>query len=190
MILMTELNEDVQYVVEEVEGKKQYHIEGVWMQGDIGNRNGRRYPVAVLEKEVTRYNEQYISKNNRSQVEITANNTIIIDCYNANPSSMHSALESFLMIEADNKIAIIGDMLELGADTKEEHDKIIKYCKENEINYLVVGEYFSKSEVNPNIRFASTTELLDYFNITPLKNNLILLKGSRGIALEKLLPAL
>ena len=134
--------------------------------------------------------EQYISKNNRSQVEITANNTIIIDCYNANPSSMQSALESFLMIEADNKIAIIGDMLELGADTKEEHDKIIKYCKENEINYLVVGEYFSKFEVNPNIRFASTTELLDYFNITPLKNNLILLKGSRGIALEKLLPAL
>jgi UDP-N-acetylmuramoyl-tripeptide--D-alanyl-D-alanine ligase len=134
--------------------------------------------------------EQYISKNNRSQVEITANNTIIIDCYNANPSSMHSALESFLMIEVDNKIAIIGDMLELGADTKEEHDKIIKYCKENEINYLVVGEYFSKSEVNPKIRFASTNELLDYFSITPLKNNLILLKGSRGIALEKLLPAL
>jgi len=134
--------------------------------------------------------EQYISKNNRSQVEITANNTIIIDCYNANPSSMQSALESFLMIEADNKIAIIGDMLELGADTKEEHDKIIKYCKSNEINYLVVGEYFSKSEVNPKIRFASTNELLDYFSITPLKNNLILLKGSRGIALEKLLPAL
>ena len=134
--------------------------------------------------------EQYISKNNRSQVEITANNTIIIDCYNANPSSMHSALESFLMIEADNKIAIIGDMLELGADTKEEHDKIIKYCKENEISYLVVGEYFSKSEANPKIRFASTNDLLDYFNITPLKNNLILLKGSRGIALEKLLPAL
>ncbi len=134
--------------------------------------------------------EQYISKNNRSQVEITANNTIIIDCYNANPSSMHSALESFLMIEADNKIAIIGDMLELGTDTKEEHDKIIKYCKENEINYLVVGEYFSKSEVNPKIRFASTSELLDYLNITPLKNNLILLKGSRGIALEKLLSSL
>ena len=134
--------------------------------------------------------EQYISKNNRSQVEITANNTIIIDCYNANPSSMHSALESFLMIEADNKIAIIGDMLELGADTKEEHDKIIKYCKSNDISYLVVGEYFSKSEVNPKIRFASTIELLDYLSITPLKNNLILLKGSRGIALEKLLPAL
>ena len=134
--------------------------------------------------------EQYSSKNNRSQVEITANNTIIIDCYNANPSSMQSALESFLMIEADNKIAIIGDMLELGADTKEEHDKIIKYCKENEISYLVVGEYFSKSEANPKIRFASTNDLLDYFNITPLKNNLILLKGSRGIALEKLLPAL
>jgi hypothetical protein len=63
MILMTELNEDIKYLVEERDGKKQFFIEGIWMQGDIGNRNGRRYPVAVLEKEVNRYNEQYIAKN-------------------------------------------------------------------------------------------------------------------------------
>lgn len=63
MRLITELNEDIKYLVEERDGKKQFFIEGIWMQGDIGNRNGRRYPVHVLEKEVVRYNEQYIAKN-------------------------------------------------------------------------------------------------------------------------------
>lgn len=63
MRLITELNEDIKYLVEERDGKKQFFIEGIWMQGDIGNRNGRRYPVHVLEKEVGRYNEQYIQKN-------------------------------------------------------------------------------------------------------------------------------
>jgi hypothetical protein len=63
MRLITELNEDIKYLVEERDGKKQFFIEGIWMQGDIGNRNGRRYPVGVLEKEVHRYNEQYIQKN-------------------------------------------------------------------------------------------------------------------------------
>ena len=63
MRLITELTEEVKYLVEEKEGKKHFYIEGIWMQGDIGNRNGRRYPVSVLEKEVNRYNEQYIAKN-------------------------------------------------------------------------------------------------------------------------------
>lgn len=63
MRLITELTEEVKYLVEEKEGKKHFYIEGIWMQGDIGNRNGRRYPVHVLEKEVNRYNEQYIAKN-------------------------------------------------------------------------------------------------------------------------------
>lgn len=63
MKLITELTEEVKYLVEEKEGKKHFYIEGIWMQGDLGNRNGRRYPVEVLEKEVKRYNEQYIAKN-------------------------------------------------------------------------------------------------------------------------------
>jgi hypothetical protein len=63
MRLITELTEEVKYLVEEKEGKKHFYIEGIWMQGDLGNRNGRRYPVSVLEKEVNRYNEQYIAKN-------------------------------------------------------------------------------------------------------------------------------
>lgn len=62
MKLITELNEEVRYLVEEKEGKKNYFIEGIIMQGDIVNRNGRMYPSNVLEKEVNRYNEQYVSK--------------------------------------------------------------------------------------------------------------------------------
>jgi len=63
MKLMAELTEEVKYLIEEKEGKKQFYIEGIFMQGDIENRNGRVYPVSVLEKEVQRYNEQYIQKN-------------------------------------------------------------------------------------------------------------------------------
>ena len=62
MRLITELNEEVKYLVEEKEGKKSYFIEGIIMQGDIVNRNGRMYPSNVLEKEVNRYNEQYVNK--------------------------------------------------------------------------------------------------------------------------------
>ena len=63
MKLITELNEDVKYLVEEREGKKQYHIEGIIMQGNITNRNGRMYRIETLEREAKRYNEQYVSKN-------------------------------------------------------------------------------------------------------------------------------
>jgi hypothetical protein len=63
MKLITELNEDVKYLVEEKEGKKHFFIEGIWMQGNIGNRNGRMYRTETLEKEVKRYNEQYVDKN-------------------------------------------------------------------------------------------------------------------------------
>jgi len=63
MKLITELNEDVKYLVEEREGKKHVFIEGIIMQGDIVNRNGRMYPIGVLEKEMGRYNESYVTKN-------------------------------------------------------------------------------------------------------------------------------
>ena len=63
MKLITELNEDVKYLVEEREGKKHVFIEGIIMQGDIVNRNGRMYPIGVLEKEMGRYNEAYVTKN-------------------------------------------------------------------------------------------------------------------------------
>ncbi len=132
----------------------------------------------------------YISTNNRSQVAKTSHNTLIIDCYNANPSSMASALESFIMIAHDNKLAIIGDMLELGSESDIEHEKIIHYCEANSINYLSVGENFAAINSKPATNFLSTEELIAYLKVHPLKDMLVLLKGSRGIALEKLVPVL
>jgi UDP-N-acetylmuramoyl-tripeptide--D-alanyl-D-alanine ligase len=129
----------------------------------------------------------YVPTNNRSQVQKTTKNTLIIDCYNANPSSMHLALESFKEIQHPNKLAILGDMFELGLESDVEHKKIVDYCIENKIQLLTVGDFFQK--YNPS-GYKNTQEAIDFINLRSIKNSLILLKGSRGIALEKIIDFL
>jgi UDP-N-acetylmuramoyl-tripeptide--D-alanyl-D-alanine ligase len=129
----------------------------------------------------------YVPTNNRSQVQKTERNTLIIDCYNANPSSMHLALESFKEIQHPNKLAILGDMFELGLESELEHKKIIDYCLENEIQFLTVGSFFKKQN---SYGFADTSETIEHIKSKELSNNLILIKGSRGIALEKIIEFL
>jgi UDP-N-acetylmuramoyl-tripeptide--D-alanyl-D-alanine ligase len=129
----------------------------------------------------------YVPTNNRSQVQKTERNTLIIDCYNANPSSMRLALESFKEIKHPNKLAILGDMFELGLESELEHKKIIDYCVENEIQFLTVGSFFKKQN---SYGFADTSETIERIKSKELSNNLILLKGSRGIALEKIIEFL
>jgi UDP-N-acetylmuramoyl-tripeptide--D-alanyl-D-alanine ligase len=129
----------------------------------------------------------YVPTNNRSQVQKTKENTLIIDCYNANPSSMRLALESFKEINHPNKLAILGDMFELGLESELEHKKIIDYCVENEIQFLTVGSFFKKQNSDG---FADTSETIEHIKSKKLSNNLILLKGSRGIALEKIIEFL
>lgn len=129
----------------------------------------------------------YVPTNNRSQVQKTKENTLIIDCYNANPSSMHLALESFKEINHPNKLAILGDMFELGLESELEHKKIIDYCIENEIKFITVGDFFQKHNSSG---FKNTQEAIEFINSVKVKNSLILLKGSRGIALEKIIDFL
>lgn len=128
--------------------------------------------------------EGYIPQNNRSQVTKTINNTLIIDCYNANPSSMKSALESFNEIKGMEKLAIIGDMLELGEESFAEHQTILDYCKQNNIPFFTIGPIFKA--LHPS-GFENHKEFRVNAVKLNLKNQLILLKGSRGIALEKLI---
>lgn len=128
--------------------------------------------------------EGYIPQNNRSQVTKTVNNTLIIDCYNANPSSMKSALESFNEIKGMEKLAIIGDMLELGEESFAEHQTILDYCKQNNIPFFTIGPIFKT--IHPS-GFENHEEFRVNAVKLNLKNQLILLKGSRGIALEKLI---
>ena len=129
----------------------------------------------------------YIPTNNRSQVQKTKENTLIIDCYNANPSSMQLALESFKEIQHPNKLAILGDMFELGLESDAEHKKIIDYCIENEIQFLTVGDFFQKHN---SFGYKNTKEAIEFINSANIKSSLILLKGSRGIALEKVIAFL
>lgn len=145
----------------------------------IGNHYG------ISEENISEAIADYLPDNNRSQVQKTKKNTIIIDCYNANPTSMSLALESFNLIDHPKKIAIIGDMLELGPDGIEEHQKVIEYCLDKEIPIFTIGPLFrSINETG----FLNTSEIEQV--LSNLEDCLILLKGSRGIRLEKLIPIL
>jgi UDP-N-acetylmuramoyl-tripeptide--D-alanyl-D-alanine ligase len=128
---------------------------------------------------------EYSPENNRSQVKKTEKNTLILDCYNANPTSMRSALESFAMIEHPAKLFIIGDMLELGEQSEAEHKIVLDFIEKNHLFGFTVGPIFEKIEsMNVRNSFNNRNEALAHFESNELKDSLILLKGSRGIGLE------
>ena len=129
----------------------------------------------------------YTPDNNRSQIKKTDSNTLIMDCYNANPTSMRSALESFGMINHPTKFFVIGDMLELGTHADTEHKSVINYIEHNGLQGFTVGPLFKKIS-NPTIvkAFDTKQEALEYFKSNKKCDSLILLKGSRGIGLEAL----
>ena len=130
--------------------------------------------------------ETYNPTNNRSQVKETAKNKLILDCYNANPTSMKSALESFAQIPTKEKTFIIGDMLELGDESIKEHENIIELIDKLNLKGFYVGSIF-KTILNENNNAFDTRENAEvYFNLNQFTDQLILLKGSRGIGLEKL----
>ena len=128
---------------------------------------------------------EYTPDNNRSQIKKTKHNTLILDCYNANPSSMTNALESFSQIKQTNKLAIIGDMLELGDESVKEHQTILDLIKQLNINIITVGPIFESINSN-QLKFTNTSNAQEYFKTNSFNEYLILLKGSRGIGLEKL----
>jgi UDP-N-acetylmuramoyl-tripeptide--D-alanyl-D-alanine ligase len=144
---------------------------------------GNYFKVSVLE--INNAITEYESQNQRSEVRKTEKNTLIVDCYNANPSSMISALSSFVQIENSLKLAILGDMRELGEEELEEHQKIVEFILHNKISTFFVGPIFKQLIPNQNNTFSSTNDLIEHLQENNIKNQLILLKGSRSIALEK-----
>lgn len=135
----------------------------------------------------------YHPSNNRSQVMQTETNTVICDFYNANPSSMSAALENFARLGTENNVLILADMLELGLDSPAEHEQVIRHALEiPKSECLFIGPDFSrfKNDNYSGTFFTKTTEALEWLQKNPVKNSTVLLKGSRGMALEKLLPAL
>ncbi len=131
--------------------------------------------------------EAYRPSNSRSQIQITQRNTLIVDAYNANPSSMALALDNLALSEGKTA-ALIGDMRELGEDSRAEHRKIADTL--HRFDYVaLVGDEFSA--VAPEYRcFKTSAELADYLKENPLEGYTVLVKGSRGIKMENVIPSL
>lgn len=129
----------------------------------------------------------YTPNMNRSQLEKTTNNTLILDAYNANPSSMKVAIENFAALSSANKLLIIGDMFELGEYAGEEHKKIVDLIADKKIeDVILVGPEFCKVAPSNFKTFKTTNEALEHLKANIQKNKTILIKGSRGMKLELL----
>lgn len=137
--------------------------------------------------------QTYVPEMNRSQIKHTKFNTIILDAYNANPSSMNLAISNFQTQLFNNKVAILGDMFELGDYSSEEHLNVLKQLSKNGISKIIlVGEqFFAFSDQFPTYNFFLTTEDLKvYLNESALVGETVLIKGSRGMQLEKIVDNL
>ncbi len=135
--------------------------------------------------------ENYTSGMNRSEIKETEKNTLFLDAYNANPTSMELSIKNFAKIEHSKKLMILGDMFELGKFAKEEHQHIAALVGKTNIETYLVGEEFASTKSEKNIRkFKTTQELYDFIKKKPITNFTVLLKGSRGMRLETLVKLL
>ena len=166
------------------------HLIGIYNANNINAAITIGNYFKVSDEQIKEAIENYIPENNRSQLIQKNNNEIILDAYNANPSSMTAAIANFIQLEKENKIAILGDMFELGEESLEEHIKIIALLEnETSITTYFTGKDFFKNQIhNTHMSFFEDFESFSVFLKTNLpNNNLILIKGSRGMALEKTL---
>ena len=131
--------------------------------------------------------ERYIPENNRSQIIKKGSNKIILDAYNANPTSMQLALSSFNDMKEEKKIVFIGDMFELGENSHQMHQEIVYTVeKMNFDQTFIIGELFNKTKHSSNIKsFKNLNDLKG--NMDEISNSAILIKGSRGMKLENIL---
>lgn len=199
-------------------GKESNHVEGcieaadpyiafTWRKGQyqsprinsnlVGEYNLTNYLLAICigdyfgleHADINRGISNYRPTNNRSQVTKTKRNTLIVDCYNANPTSMESAIDSFKAISGANKLMILGDMLELGHIKNQEHQAIIDKILAESLDTILVGGIFQSLSKAAKV-FETVEELMTKMELNNIKGKTILLKGSRGIGLEKLIEEL
>jgi UDP-N-acetylmuramoyl-tripeptide--D-alanyl-D-alanine ligase len=134
--------------------------------------------------------ETYTPQNNRSQLTVTDRNKLVVDAYNANPTSMRAAVVNFEQMQVDNKMLILGDMLELGAQSEMEHQAIIDLLESSNLaNVFLVGTLFEQTK-NRFTCFQHVEQLMQVLEQKQIENHFILIKGSRGIKLEKVITLL
>ncbi|MFZ4726611.1 MAG: UDP-N-acetylmuramoyl-tripeptide--D-alanyl-D-alanine ligase [Paludibacter sp.] len=161
-----------------------YNAENVLAAVAIGDFFG------VKEKLIKKGLENYNPQNNRSQLTYTSKNKLVVDAYNANPTSLKAAILNFGQIKQKRKTLILGDMFELGNQSAQEHQNIIDLLQQNEFkNVLLVGKDFKNTQHSYR-NFIEVSELINYLESHPITGHYILIKGSRGVKLEKVIPFL
>ena len=168
----------------------QSHLIGIYNANNINAAITIGNYFKVSDELIKEAIENYIPENNRSQLIHKNGNEIILDAYNANPSSMAAAIANFIQLEKKNKIAILGDMFELGEESHNEHEKIVDLLiNETSISTYFIGkDFYANQTSNTHLKFFENFENFAAFLKTNLpNNNLLLIKGSRGMALEKTL---
>ncbi|WP_374948442.1 UDP-N-acetylmuramoyl-tripeptide--D-alanyl-D-alanine ligase [Mucilaginibacter sp.] len=166
-----------------------YNLDNILAAICIGTNFG------LTTDEINNGIEGYQPKNNRSQIQKTVTNTLICDFYNANPSSMFVAIENMDKLTANRKVMILGDMFEMGTEAAIEHTAVIRKALEANVDECIfIGKEFSSQQTEvQNTALINTTfylsaeDAITGLKINPIKNATVLIKGSRGMLLERLM---
>jgi UDP-N-acetylmuramoyl-tripeptide--D-alanyl-D-alanine ligase len=143
----------------------------------------------VADEKIKAAIENYSPSNSRSQLIKQGDNTIILDAYNANPGSMKAAVKNFAEMPGDNKILLLGAMMELGTESKKEHDDLIKFIDNYQWkNVVLVGDNFKNSKHSYS-HFDNALQVKEWLKDQHFKNVQLLIKGSRSMQMEKVLEA-
>lgn len=163
-----------------------YNLENVMAAACVGSHFGVDMPTIVSAL------ENYKPSNNRSQFISSSSNKLIVDAYNANPTSMKAALDNFISLKSDSeKALILGDMLELGKDSEAEHGKIVEMIAASGIKkVMLVGQNFASVAKNGMSTFKNADELIPVLTDNKLNGCLILIKGSNSMKLTKVVEYL
>ena len=169
------------------------HLIGLYNANNINAALTIGKYFGVTDSEIKEALESYVPENNRSQLLTKGKNQIILDAYNANPSSMTVAIENFLQLDNPVKIMILGDMFELGEESREEHQAIVTLLSnEDKVKCYFIGKAFYEVRIEKNNLwfFEIFDKFSDYLKETKMEKSTILIKGSRGMALERTLDFL
>ena len=176
------------------------HLEGSYNRFNIAAAVAVGRYFDVPDERIRHAIAGYVPDNNRSQRIGTSRNTLVADCYNANPSSMRASVGNFLaepLEERQRRVLILGDMLELGDWSEREHAAIIEMAAQDpEAELLLVGPEFAKAydglaEKPANVTLCPTRDdLISLLKVSPVEHSLVLVKGSHGMGLEQALEAL
>ena len=164
-----------------------YNADNVMAALAVGQQFGVSFEEAVKAVEA------YVPSNNRSQMTRTDRNVLIVDAYNANPTSMAAALDNLSSTVAEKKVVMLGDMLELGEDSLKLHSEVVERLSAMKLSMvcLVGGEFSKVCEGNEAVHcFATSDELAGWLSENPVEGATVLVKGSRGTRMEKVIPVL